>query len=97
MSRKTFLAYALLVVAAVSSSRAAPLGPTPVGSPPAGDFAWRHLPGIGWGWVQAGIGEALPAPAPAVLQNAPKITGRFTVAPQRCYTDPRTDQRVCPR
>lgn len=30
----------------------APLGSTPVGVPPGPGFAWQHLPGVGFGWVQ---------------------------------------------
>lgn len=59
MIRLTFTLAALLCAAPALAQ----LGSTPVGEPPGPGFAWRSLPGIGYGWVQDGI---TTAPNPAI-------------------------------
>lgn len=44
----------------------------PLGTPPGPNFQWRHLPGIGWGWVQDGV--TLP-PAAATAPKLQSVVG----------------------
>ena len=61
---------AFVVVNKVTVPPATPAtDPSPIGSPPGPNFRWRHLPGVGWGWVQDGV-TAPAAPRSAALAVA---------------------------